>query len=91
MFFSPGEKFKVETRTIAVDFASEDIYDKIQASLAGLKIGVLGLYLCHVYRFFLHSSFDFFCDSVFFLDVRHSVGKMTSEMKVVLLIQLIIR
>lgn len=35
------EKFKVETRTIAVDFASEDIYDKIQASLAGLKIGVL--------------------------------------------------
>lgn len=35
------EKFKVETRTIAVDFASEDIYDKIKTSLAGLKIGVL--------------------------------------------------
>ncbi|XP_039723314.1 very-long-chain 3-oxoacyl-CoA reductase [Pteropus medius] len=35
------EKFKVETRTIAVDFASEDIYDKIKASLAGLQIGVL--------------------------------------------------
>ncbi|XP_057363556.1 very-long-chain 3-oxoacyl-CoA reductase isoform X4 [Manis pentadactyla] len=36
-----GEKFKVETKTIAVDFASEDIYDKIKTSLAGLKIGVL--------------------------------------------------
>ncbi|KAM8813708.1 very-long-chain 3-oxoacyl-CoA reductase [Rhynchonycteris naso] len=35
------EKFKVETKTIAVDFASEDIYDKIKTSLAGLKIGVL--------------------------------------------------
>ncbi|XP_070283933.1 very-long-chain 3-oxoacyl-CoA reductase [Myotis yumanensis] len=35
------EKFKVETKTIAADFASEDIYDKIKASLAGLKIGVL--------------------------------------------------
>ncbi|GAB5577735.1 very-long-chain 3-oxoacyl-CoA reductase [Prionailurus iriomotensis] len=35
------EKFKVETMTIAVDFASEDIYDKIKTSLAGLKIGVL--------------------------------------------------
>ncbi|XP_058383094.1 very-long-chain 3-oxoacyl-CoA reductase [Diceros bicornis minor] len=35
------EKFKVETRTIAVDFASGDIYDKIETSLAGLNIGVL--------------------------------------------------
>ncbi|XP_063083864.1 very-long-chain 3-oxoacyl-CoA reductase isoform X2 [Cavia porcellus] len=35
------EKFKVETKTIAVDFSSEDIYDKIQTGLAGLKIGVL--------------------------------------------------
>uniref|UniRef100_G1NYW8 Very-long-chain 3-oxoacyl-CoA reductase n=2 Tax=Myotis TaxID=9434 RepID=G1NYW8_MYOLU len=35
------EKFKVETKTIAADFASEDIYDKIKTSLAGLKIGVL--------------------------------------------------
>ncbi|XP_037021988.2 very-long-chain 3-oxoacyl-CoA reductase [Artibeus jamaicensis] len=35
------EKFKVETRTIAVDFTSEDIYDKIKASLAGLNVGVL--------------------------------------------------
>ncbi|KAB1272276.1 Very-long-chain 3-oxoacyl-CoA reductase, partial [Camelus dromedarius] len=36
-----GEKFKVETKTIAVDFESEDIYDKIKTSLAGLQIGVL--------------------------------------------------
>ncbi|KAF4009401.1 hypothetical protein G4228_000209, partial [Cervus hanglu yarkandensis] len=35
------EKFKVETKTIAVDFTLEDIYDKIKTSLAGLEIGVL--------------------------------------------------
>ncbi|KAM9221332.1 very-long-chain 3-oxoacyl-CoA reductase [Dugong dugon] len=35
------EKFKVETRTIAVDFGSEDIYDRIKTGLAGLEIGVL--------------------------------------------------
>ena len=54
MFFSLGEKFKVETKTIAVDFVSEDIYEKIKTRLAGLNIGVLGSYLCHMYRFFLH-------------------------------------
>lgn len=35
------EKFKVETRTIAVDFTLDDIYDKIKTGLAGLEIGVL--------------------------------------------------
>ncbi|XP_075401971.1 very-long-chain 3-oxoacyl-CoA reductase [Tenrec ecaudatus] len=35
------EKFKVETKTIAVDFGSQDIYEKIKAGLAGLQIGVL--------------------------------------------------
>ncbi|XP_004708369.1 very-long-chain 3-oxoacyl-CoA reductase [Echinops telfairi] len=35
------EKFKVETKTIAVDFGSQDIYEKIKASLEGLQIGVL--------------------------------------------------
>ncbi|XP_003412317.1 very-long-chain 3-oxoacyl-CoA reductase [Loxodonta africana] len=35
------EKFNVETRTIAVDFGSEDIYDRIETGLAGLNIGVL--------------------------------------------------
>ena len=43
----------METRTVAVDFASEDIYDKIKTSLAGLKIGVLGSYLCHIYKLHL--------------------------------------
>lgn len=36
------EQYKVETRTIAVDFGKTDIYSKIQAGLAGLEIGVLG-------------------------------------------------
>ncbi|XP_074131078.1 very-long-chain 3-oxoacyl-CoA reductase [Sminthopsis crassicaudata] len=35
------EKFKVETKTIAVDFSSVDIYNKIHTDLAGLQIGVL--------------------------------------------------
>lgn len=32
----------METRTIAVDFGRTDIYQKIEAGLAGLEIGVLG-------------------------------------------------
>ncbi|XP_065800586.1 very-long-chain 3-oxoacyl-CoA reductase [Muntiacus reevesi] len=35
------EKFKVETKTIAVDFTLEDIYGKIKTNLADLEIGVL--------------------------------------------------
>ncbi|XP_007944706.1 very-long-chain 3-oxoacyl-CoA reductase [Orycteropus afer afer] len=35
------EKYKVETRTMAIDFGSEDIYDRIKTGLAGLEIGVL--------------------------------------------------
>ncbi|KAF1386491.1 hypothetical protein PFLUV_G00095400 [Perca fluviatilis] len=35
------DQFKVETRTIAVDFGKMDIYKKIEAGLAGLEIGVL--------------------------------------------------
>uniref|UniRef100_A0A674A0K0 Hydroxysteroid (17-beta) dehydrogenase 12b n=1 Tax=Salmo trutta TaxID=8032 RepID=A0A674A0K0_SALTR len=35
------EQYKVETRTIAVDFGLSDIYPKIEAGLAGLEIGVL--------------------------------------------------
>uniref|UniRef100_A0AAX7SRE1 3-ketoacyl-CoA reductase n=1 Tax=Astatotilapia calliptera TaxID=8154 RepID=A0AAX7SRE1_ASTCA len=35
------EQFKVETRTIAVDFGKTDIYSKIEEGLAGLEIGVL--------------------------------------------------
>ncbi|XP_013880521.1 very-long-chain 3-oxoacyl-CoA reductase-A [Austrofundulus limnaeus] len=35
------EQFKVETRTIAVDFGKTDIYPKIEEGLRGLEIGVL--------------------------------------------------
>ncbi|GLD61557.1 very-long-chain 3-oxoacyl-CoA reductase-A-like protein [Lates japonicus] len=35
------EQYKVETRTIAVDFGKTDIYSKIEAGLTGLEIGVL--------------------------------------------------
>ncbi|XP_038855066.1 very-long-chain 3-oxoacyl-CoA reductase-like isoform X2 [Salvelinus namaycush] len=35
------EQYKVETRTIAVDFGLSDIYPKIEAGQAGLEIGVL--------------------------------------------------
>ncbi|XP_029108012.1 very-long-chain 3-oxoacyl-CoA reductase-A isoform X1 [Scleropages formosus] len=34
-------QYKVETRTIAVDFASADIYPTIEKGLAGLEIGIL--------------------------------------------------
>lgn len=77
----------METKTVAVDFTLEDIYDKIKTSLAGLEIGVLGLYLRHIYRFFLHLLIS----TVFILNVRCSTGGLTSEEKIVLLIQMIIR
>lgn len=35
-------KCGVETKTIAADFSSVDIYSKIEDGLAGLEIGVLG-------------------------------------------------
>ncbi|ESO82370.1 hypothetical protein LOTGIDRAFT_134665, partial [Lottia gigantea] len=34
-------KYKVETKTIAVDFSRTDIYDKIRVGLTGLDIGTL--------------------------------------------------
>ena len=38
---------KVETRIIPIDFATQDVYQKITTSLEGLDIGILGekLYL----------------------------------------------
>uniref|UniRef100_A0A8C6LYH0 3-ketoacyl-CoA reductase n=1 Tax=Nothobranchius furzeri TaxID=105023 RepID=A0A8C6LYH0_NOTFU len=39
--YAEEEQFKVETRTIAVDFGKTDIYRKIEAGLTGLEIGVL--------------------------------------------------
>uniref|UniRef100_A0A8C5FDL9 3-ketoacyl-CoA reductase n=1 Tax=Gadus morhua TaxID=8049 RepID=A0A8C5FDL9_GADMO len=41
IFIAKKHQFKVETRTIAVDFGRSDIYEKIDAGLAGLEIGVL--------------------------------------------------
>ena len=41
-FCSTEEQYKVQTKTIAVDFGQSDIYPKIEAGLAGLEIGVLG-------------------------------------------------
>ncbi|KAM6926181.1 very-long-chain 3-oxoacyl-CoA reductase-A [Lycodopsis pacificus] len=35
------DQYKVETRTIAVDFGKADIYDKIEEGLTGLEVGVL--------------------------------------------------
>lgn len=41
--FVPSEsKCGVETKTIAADFSTVDIYSKIEDGLAGLEIGVLG-------------------------------------------------
>lgn len=37
------ERYKVETKTIAVDFGKVDIYPKVEAGLAGLEVGVLGM------------------------------------------------
>lgn len=74
-FFLPEEKFKVETRTIAVDFAVDDIYDKIKAGLDGLEIGVLGLYFCHIYGSSC-SFFGFYCVFIFSLEVRCLVVRL---------------
>lgn len=42
IFLPSASKFGVETKTIAADFGSLDIYSKIEDGLAGLEIGVLG-------------------------------------------------
>lgn len=84
--FSPRKNSKWKQRPLPLT-TLEDIYDKIKTSLAGLEIGVLGLYLRHIYRFFLHLLIS----TVFILNVRCSTGGLTSEEKIVLLIQMIIR
>lgn len=65
----------METRTIAVDFALDDIYDKIKAGLDGLEIGVLGLYFCHLYGSSC-SFFGFYCVFIFSLEVRCLVVRL---------------
>ncbi len=41
--------YKVETKTIAVDYSHIDIYAKIEKGLAGLEIGVLGKFILRRY------------------------------------------
>uniref|UniRef100_A0A8C5D2N9 Very-long-chain 3-oxoacyl-CoA reductase-B-like n=1 Tax=Gouania willdenowi TaxID=441366 RepID=A0A8C5D2N9_GOUWI len=42
-------KCGVETKTIAADFSSTDIYSKIEVGLKGLEIGVLGEFILDLY------------------------------------------
>jgi hypothetical protein len=63
----------VETRTIAVDFTSGDIYDKIKTNLAGLEVGVLGLYFL-----FIDSSCIYYLayyTFIFSLGVKYSLRR----------------
>lgn len=75
-FLLPEEKFNVETRTIAVDFSLDDIYDKIKTGLSGLEIGVLGLYFCLIYDSFC-SFFGFYWVFTFSLEVRCLVIRLS--------------
>lgn len=40
---STEERYQVETKTIAVDFGRSDIYPTVEAGLAGLEVGILGM------------------------------------------------
>lgn len=42
---SSASKYGVETKTIAADFSSLDIYSNIEDRLKGLEIGILGEYV----------------------------------------------
>lgn len=47
---SSASKFGVETKTIAADFGSLDIYPEIENRLKGLEIGILGKTLLNSWR-----------------------------------------
>lgn len=42
MYVPSASKYGVETKTIAADFGSLDIYSEIENKLKGLEIGILG-------------------------------------------------
>lgn len=45
---SSASKYGVETKTIAADFGSLDIYSDIENKLKGLEIGILGKWVCNL-------------------------------------------
>lgn len=73
-------RYKVETKTVAVDFGQVDIYPKIETALSGLEIGVLvnNVGISYPYpEFFLHiPDLDNFINNMINVNIT-SVCQMT--------------